>query len=60
MEPVPQLFHAPGSIFRLELNPENLIMLDSKGVLHKREKDLNDVKKQFVSDPQRHGLWQRL
>ena len=36
--------------FSLGVRPENLIMLDSKGVLHKDRKDLNKVKQQFVSD----------
>lgn len=35
--------------FSLGIKPENLIMLDSKGVLHKDRKDLNNIKKQFVS-----------
>ena len=30
--------------------PENIIMLDSKGVLHKDRTDLNETKKQFVTD----------
>ncbi len=34
--------------FSLGVRPENLIMIDSKGVLHKDRKDLNKVKQQFV------------
>jgi malate dehydrogenase (oxaloacetate-decarboxylating)(NADP+) len=34
----------------LGANPENVIMLDSKGVLRKDRTDLNDIKKQFVRD----------
>jgi len=41
---------------RLGANPENIIMLDSKGVLHKDRKDLNDIKKQFVTDKPVHTL----
>lgn len=33
----------------LGVKPENVIMLDSKGVLHKERNDLNSVKQQFVS-----------
>ncbi len=36
--------------FSLGVKPENLIMLDSKGVIHGERTDLNDIKKQFVSD----------
>jgi malate dehydrogenase (oxaloacetate-decarboxylating)(NADP+) len=35
--------------FSLGVKPENLIMLDSKGVLHNGRKDLNSIKQQFVS-----------
>jgi malate dehydrogenase (oxaloacetate-decarboxylating)(NADP+) len=41
---------------RLGANPENIIMLDSKGVLHKDRKDLNEIKKQFVTDKPVHTL----
>ncbi len=34
----------------LGANPENVIMLDSKGVLRKDRTDLNDIKKQFARD----------
>jgi len=42
--------------FSLGVRPENLIMLDSKGVLHKDRKDLNKVKQQFVSDTKARTL----
>jgi len=38
------------------VKPENIIMLDSKGVLHKDRTDLNPVKKQFVTDKPVHTL----
>ncbi len=34
----------------LGVKRENIIMLDSRGVLNKKRTDLNEVKKQFVSD----------
>ena len=34
---------------KLGVKPENIIMLDSKGVLHKDRTDLNESKKQFVT-----------
>ncbi len=34
----------------LGAKPENIIMLDSKGVIHKDRTDLNEMKKQFVTD----------
>jgi malate dehydrogenase (oxaloacetate-decarboxylating)(NADP+) len=34
----------------LGVKPENLIMVDSRGVLHKGRNDLNSIKQQFVSD----------
>ena len=34
----------------LGVKPENVVMLDSKGVLNKERKDLNAIKKQFVTD----------
>ena len=34
----------------LGVKPENIIMLDSKGVLHKDRKDLNSRKQEFVRD----------
>jgi len=41
---------------KLGVNPENIIMLDSKGVLHKSRKDLHPVKKQFATDKNVHTL----
>jgi malate dehydrogenase (oxaloacetate-decarboxylating)(NADP+) len=35
---------------RLGAKPENIIMLDSRGVLHTERTDLNETKKQFVVD----------
>jgi len=35
---------------------ENIIMLDSRGVLHKDRKDLNETKKHFVTDKDVHTL----
>jgi len=35
---------------KLGVNPKNIIMVDSRGVIHKDRTDLNDVKKQFVTD----------
>jgi malate dehydrogenase (oxaloacetate-decarboxylating)(NADP+) len=35
---------------KLGVKPENIIMLDSRGVLHKDRSDLNEIKKQFVTD----------
>ncbi len=32
------------------VKPENIVMLDSKGVIHKDRTDLNEIKKQFVTD----------
>ena len=34
----------------LGVKPENLVMLDSKGVLNKKRTNLNDIKKKFVTD----------
>ena len=34
----------------LGVNPKNIVMLDSRGVLRKDRKDLNEIKKQFVTD----------
>jgi len=41
---------------KLGANPDNIIMLDSKGVLHKDRTDLNPIKKQFVTDKPVHTL----
>ncbi len=35
---------------KLGVKPENIVMVDSKGVLNKSRTDLNSVKKQFVTD----------
>lgn len=35
--------------FSLGVKPENLVMVDSKGVLNKERNDLNSIKQQFVS-----------
>lgn len=40
----------------LGVNPENVIMIDSKGVLHVDRTDLNETKKQFVTDKPVHTL----
>jgi len=40
----------------LGAKPENIVMLDSKGVLHKDRTDLNETKKQFVTDRPIHNL----
>jgi malate dehydrogenase (oxaloacetate-decarboxylating)(NADP+) len=34
----------------LGMKPENIIMLDSRGVIHKDRKDLNSIKQEFISD----------
>ncbi len=40
----------------LGAKPENIIMLDSRGVLHKDRTDLNETKKEFVSDTKARTL----
>ncbi|RLD57426.1 MAG: NADP-dependent malic enzyme [Bacteroidetes bacterium] len=35
---------------KLGVKPKNVIMLDSRGVLHKERTDLNKIKQQFVND----------
>jgi malate dehydrogenase (oxaloacetate-decarboxylating)(NADP+) len=40
----------------LGVKPENIIMLDSRGVLHKDRKDLNPIKQQFATDKDVHTL----
>ena len=40
----------------LGVKPENVIMLDSKGVLHADRTDLNEIKKQFITDKPVHTL----
>ena len=42
--------------FSLGVKPENVIMLDSKGVLHKDRKDINEIKQQFVSSTKARTL----
>lgn len=42
--------------FSLGVKPENLIMVDSRGVIHRERTDLNDIKKQFVSDTPARSL----
>ncbi|MBN3034251.1 MAG: NADP-dependent malic enzyme [Bacteroidales bacterium] len=44
----------------LGIKPENIIMLDSKGVLHKDRTDLNPVKRQFATDRPVHTLAEAL
>jgi len=34
----------------LGAKPENIVMVDSRGVIHKDRKDLNDIKKRFATD----------
>jgi malate dehydrogenase (oxaloacetate-decarboxylating)(NADP+) len=41
---------------KLGVKPENIIMLDSKGVLHKDRTDLNKIKMDFVTDKPVHTL----
>jgi malate dehydrogenase (oxaloacetate-decarboxylating)(NADP+) len=41
---------------KLGIKPENLIMLDSKGVLRKDRTDLNDIKLEFVTKRNIHTL----
>ncbi len=40
----------------LGVKPENIIMLDSRGVLHTDRTDLNEIKKQFVTSKPVHTL----
>lgn len=40
----------------LGANPKNIIMLDSRGVIHKDRTDLNETKKQFATDQPIHSL----
>lgn len=40
----------------LGVNPKNIVMLDSKGVLHTSRTDMNDIKKQFATDRDVHTL----
>ncbi|MEZ5084519.1 MAG: NADP-dependent malic enzyme [Bacteroidales bacterium] len=41
---------------KLGVKPENIIMLDSRGVLHASRTDLNTIKKQFVTSRPVHTL----
>jgi malate dehydrogenase (oxaloacetate-decarboxylating)(NADP+) len=41
---------------KLGVNPDNVIMLDSKGVLHKDRKDMNKTKQQFATSKNIHTL----
>ncbi len=41
---------------QLGARPENIVMLDSRGVLHKDRTDLNKIKQQFVTDKPVHTL----
>jgi malate dehydrogenase (oxaloacetate-decarboxylating)(NADP+) len=41
---------------KLGVKPENLVMVDSKGVLHRSRKDLNPWKMKFVTDRDIHTL----
>jgi len=41
---------------KLGVKPENIIMLDSRGVLHTDRTDLNETKKKFVTDRPVHSL----
>lgn len=36
--------------YRLGLKPENTVMVDSKGVINRKRTNLNEIKKQFISD----------
>jgi len=44
----------------LGVKPENIIMFDSRGVLHINRTDLNEIKKQFVTDKPIHSLEEAL
>ncbi|MCK5471186.1 MAG: NADP-dependent malic enzyme, partial [Cyclobacteriaceae bacterium] len=41
---------------KLGVKPENVIMLDSKGVLNRERTDLNEAKKQFITDKKIYKL----
>ncbi|GAB4317730.1 MAG: NADP-dependent malic enzyme [Bacteroidales bacterium] len=41
---------------KLGVTPENILMLDSKGVLHSGRTDLNETKKEFVRDTDKRTL----
>lgn len=44
----------------LGAKPENIIMLDSKGVLHKDRTDINDIKRQFIVETSARTLEEAL
>ena len=44
----------------LGAKPENIIMVDSRGVIHKDRTDLNEIKKQFATDRPVHSLEEAL
>ncbi len=44
----------------LGAKPENIIMLDSKGIIHKDRTDLNEIKKQFATGRPVHSLQEAL
>jgi malate dehydrogenase (oxaloacetate-decarboxylating)(NADP+) len=46
--------------FSLGIKPENLIMCDSRGVLHKARTDLNAIKAEFARDTDRRTLAEAL
>ncbi len=41
---------------QLGAKPENIIMVDSRGVIHKDRSDLNEIKKQFATDLPVHTM----
>jgi malate dehydrogenase (oxaloacetate-decarboxylating)(NADP+) len=45
---------------KLGVNPKNVVMIDSKGVLHNDRKDLSEIKKQFATDRPVHTLEEAL
>ncbi len=46
--------------FMLGVKPENMIMIDSKGVLNKNRKDLNDIKREFLTTKDINSLEEAL
>lgn len=45
---------------KLGAKPENIIMVDSHGVIHKDRSDLNEIKKQFATDKPVHTMEEAL
>jgi len=45
---------------RLGAKPENIIMVDSRGVIHSDRHDLNEIKKQFATDRPVHTMEEAL